>query len=595
MTYEQLAIFGILATTLVLFIFGKWRYDIVACLSLLAVALTGAINSNEIFAGFGHPAVITVAAILVITRGLQNSGILDPLTRLIAKSENNPILQLTILMVCVMTISSFINDIGALALVMPVAIQIARNSNRSPSYLLIPLAFGSLLGGLNTMIGTPPNIIISTYRSTYSSTPFSMFDFTPVGIGVSLVGLAYILLIGWRLIPQRKHRSSTDELFQMKEYTSEVRVREGSKIVGKPLSDLEALAKSDLSIIALVRGEKKLLAPLGFETIWANDVLIIEASPESLLNFVQRSQLDLVSKTTEVDIEALLKTEDASLYEAIITPISILIGKSARSLHLRWRYGVNLLAVARHGKRLNERLGMIRLEVGDLLLLQVPYESMNETLSTLGCLPIARKELISNKSSRIILALGIFFTAIALTALEVIPPQVAFTGAAVAMVMCNLITMKQVYGSIEWPVVILIAAMIPVGNAMETTGGAALLSSGIIHMTEEMPPSIILGTLLVIAMCLSNLMNHSAVTVLLAPVAVNIAQQLAVSGDPFLMTVAVGASCSFLTPIGHQSNALVMGPGGYTFSDYWRIGLPLSILVIIVAVPLILWVWPLHP
>jgi di/tricarboxylate transporter len=595
MTVDQALIFGILFLSLILFIFGKWRYDIVACLALICVALTGTIPTNRIFAGFGHPAVITVAAVLIISRGLQNSGLVDILTGWVEKVGTKPILQLSILMLIVMALSGFMNDVGALALTMPVAIQIARRSGKSPSYLLMPLAFGSLLGGLFTMIGTPPNIIIGTFSPDGKTQLFTMFDFTPVGLGVSVAGLIYILTIGWRFIPHRKGQASADELFHIKEYTTEVRVPEGSKAIGKPLSNLERLGNHEITIIGLVRGKRRLLAPSGFETIWANDILIVEASPDQLKTFLDKGGLELTGEIEKSKIEEVIKSDDIVIIEAIVSPRSSIIKKNARSLHLRWRYGINLLAVARHGERLEERLGRIRFDVGDILLIQGPSDTIHETLALLGCLPLAHRDLRIGRPRRIILSVGVFGIAIAMTVLGLLPVQLSFTCAAVAMVIFKMVSLKELYESVEWPVIILLGAMIPLGDAMETTGGAKLIGDSLVTLTEGMPPSITLGLLLVITMALSNVMNNAAVAVLMAPIALSVSQMLDSAPQAFLMAVAVGASSTFLTPIGHQSNALVMGPGGYNFGDYWKLGLILSIIVVIVSVPLVIHLWPLVP
>lgn len=594
MTFDQTLIFGILIIALALFIFSKWRYDIVACFVLILVALTNTIPTNRIFAGFGHPAVITVAAVLVISRGLLNSGLIDILTGYVEKVGKKPILQLGILMVIVMVLSGFMNDVGALALTMPVAIQIARRSGKSPSYLLMPLAFGSLLGGLFTMIGTPPNIIIGTFSPDGHTPLFTMFDFTPIGFCVSAAGLVYILSIGWRFIPDRKGQASVDELFHIKEYTTEVRVPEHSSAVGKPLSNLEKITNQEVTIIGVVRGKRRLLAPSGFETVWANDILIVEASPDHLKNFLDKGGLELTGEVDGHEVEEVFKSEEVVIIEAIVSPRSSIVKKNARSLHLRWRHGVNLLAVARHGERLNERLGRIRFEVGDILLIQGPKETIHETLALMGCLPLAQRNLRIGQQRRIILSLGIFGVAIALTVFGVLPVQLSFTCAALAMVLFKMFSLREVYESIEWPVIILLGAMIPLGDAMETTGGAKLIGDSLVTLTSGMPASVTLGLLLIITMALSNVMNNAAVAVLMAPIALSVSQMLQADPQAFLMSVAVGASSTFLTPIGHQSNALVMGPGGYNFGDYWKLGLILSIIVVTISVPLVLFLWPLH-
>ena len=563
----------------------------VALFALLAVYFSGTVPTDRIFLGFAHPAVITVAAVLVISRGLQNSGLVDFIARGMLRIGKRPTLQIAALTFLVIVLSGFMNNVGALALLMPVAIHMARKAQHSPSIMLMPLAFGSLLGGLLTLIGTPPNIIIGTFRGSTNIPPFSMFDYTPVGLCVALIGMVFIIL-GWKLIPVRKGQASSEEMFHIEEYTTEVRIPEDSKFVGKPLNQLEALGEGDVAIIGLIRGNRRFLAPSGFETIWANDLLIVEASPESLKSFVDIAKVELVGNDEEIG--KIIKSEEVSLFEAVVAPRSQIVGRNARSLHMRWRYGINLLAVARQGERLKERLARIRFEVGDVLLLQGPSENIQDTLSTLGCLPLARRELRLGQKRRIILSIVIFGIAIALTVFGLLPVDVAFTGAALAMVLFNLLSINDVYRSIEWPVVVLLGAMIPLGEAMYNTGGAMLIGMKIAEVKMLFPPSVILGLLLAISITLSNVMNNAAVAVLMAPIAVSVANELTASPDPFLMTVAVGSSCTFLTPIGHQSNALVMGPGGYHFGDYWRLGLPLTIVVMLVTVPVVMHFWPLY-
>ena len=590
MSLQQAIIFSILFFTLLLFIWGRWRYDVVAIVALIAVALSRTIPADRLFLGFGHPAVITVAAVLVISRGLQNSGLVDLITKWLQKLGNNQMLQLGVMTSGVAALSGFMNNVGALALIMPVAVQIARKNQRSPSYLLMPLAFSSLLGGLLTLIGTPPNIIIGTFRATTHDTTFGMFDFAPVGLGLTAVGVIYIVLFGWRLIPQRQGQGSRDELFHIREYTSEVKVPEKAKVIGKPLSYLELLGEGDVAIIGLVRAGRKLLAPSGFETVWAHDVLIVEANPDALKAFVDATKLELA--VAGEGAEEMIKSEEVTVMEAIIAPRSSIVGKNARSLHMRWRYGVNLLAVARQGQRLQERLGRIRFKAGDILLLQGPVDNMAEILSTLGCLPLAKRDLRIGQPRRIILCLGIFAAGLVATVTGAISVQVAFTASALGMLLTGMLSLREVYDSIDWPVIVLLGAMIPLGDAMDKTGGAALLAHQLLTFTGEMPLFVTMGLLLVLTMLLTNLMNNAAMAVLMAPIAVSVAGSLGASDDPFLMTVAVGCSSPFLTPIGHQSNALVMGPGGYRFGDYWKMGLILSILVVVVSIPLILWVWP---
>lgn len=589
---EQLIVFSTLFLALVLFVWGKWRYDIVALLALLAVTVTGIIPAGQAFSGFGHPAVITVAAVLVVSRGLLNAGVVDVLARQLSRVGDRPIVQIAALTTLVAVLSGFMNNVGALALLMPVAIRMARKSGHSPSLLLMPLAFGSLLGGLTTLIGTPPNIIIATFRAEIAGEPFRVFDFTPVGLGVAAAGILFIVLVGWRLVPQRQGQASREDLFQIENYLTEVRVGEESAIAGRPLRDLHRLAEVEVVIVGLIRNERRLPAPSSFEILRAGDVLIVEASSDDLKELVDSLDLDLVG--SEKTDEAALQSREVDLVEAVVMSASPMVGQTVRTLNLRWRYGINLLAVARQGSRLRAGLTRIRFQVGDVILLQGPTGTLQETLAALGCLPLAERRLRLGRPRQLLLATGIFATAIVAAAIDLLPVQVAFISAAVAMIMANLLSLAEAYESIDWPIIVLLAAMIPVGEALEVTGGAGLIASQVLVIAGWMSPLATLAIVLVATMFLSDLVNNAAAAILMAPIAVTIAQGLGASADPFLLAVAIGASCAFLTPIGHQSNTLVMGPGGYRFGDYWRMGLLLEVIVVVVALPLIGWFWPLH-
>ncbi|HEY9189794.1 MAG TPA: SLC13 family permease [Sulfurovum sp.] len=600
MTTEQLTIFAILAITLGLFVWGRWRYDIVALLSLLAVGLFGLIPPQEMFAGLGHPAVITVAAVLVVSRGLLNAGLVDTLARHLTRVGEQPWIQVATLTSIVALSSGFINNVGALALFMPVAIWMSRKGGSSPSLLLMPLAFGSLLGGMLTMIGTPPNIIIATYRQESGGTPFGMFDFLPVGAAVTLAGLLFLSLIGWRLTPKRKEEQDTSkDLFEISAYLTELRVPKECKFAGRTLHDLMAAVKddADMSVVGLVRSGKRKALPSIFEVLQEEDILLVESDSDSLKTLLDVTSLVLAAgEDQDQDQDEEKKKKKAgewNLTEAIITHKSILVGKTTSALSVRERYGLNVLAVARQGHRLRERLGKLRLEAGDVLLVQGQEESLQSTLNELGCLPLASRGLRIGKPHKVLLSGGIFTVALALIALELLSATTALVGAALAMVMTGLVAKDEVYDSVDMPVIILLAAMLPVGQALETTGASDLIAQALLEIARSASPAIVLALLMTAVMLLSNLINNAAAAVIAAPIAIKMAQGMEASADPFLMTVAIGASCAFLTPIGHQSNALVMVPGGYRFGDYWRLGLPLSVLVLVVGVPMILWFWPL--
>lgn len=595
MTTDQALVFGILSATLVLFVWGKFRYDLVALTALLLVSVTGLVPMDQVFLGFGHPAVITVAAVLVLSRGLFNAGAVDLLSRHMAKVGTVPTLQVTALSGLVVVCSSVMNNVGALALLMPVAIWMSRKSGRSPSLLLMPLAFGSLLGGLVTLIGTPPNIIIALYRVDTGMPAFRMFDFAPVGLGVALAGLVFISLFGWRLTPKREAQSSPDELFEIENYITEVIIPEGSKFVGQTIFHLTtAMEKeTEATVVSLTRGEIHKPAPSWYEILEPGDVLMVEAAPDDLKSLMDGLGLELAE--CKGDCRATLGSNDIRLMEAVITTESTLPGKTSAGLYLRRLYGVNLLAIARRGRRITQPLGQTKFMTGDILLFQGTDESLQTVVKKFKCLPLAEREIRIGQPKKVALSVGIFGTAMVLSAAGVLPVQIAFVAAAVIMVLAGVVPLGEIYEHIDWPVIVLLGAMFPLGHALETSGGAALIAEKLLLLSGLFPSAGTLAVLLAGTMLLSNVVNNAAAAVLMAPIAMTLAREMGLSPDPFLMAVAVGASCAFLTPVGHQSNALVMGPGGYQFGDYWRMGLPLSIVVVLVAVPLILIFWPMVP
>ncbi len=592
MQIEQTIVFATLAMVLVLFIWGRWRYDLVALFALLVVTISGLVPAADAFSGFGHPAVITVAAVLILSRALFNSGMVDYIVRLMSKAGENAITQLVVLVTAVTICSGFMNNIGALALFMPVAIRMARKNSVSPSLYLMPLAFGSLLGGLITQVGTPPNIIISIFRAeTAAGEPFRMFDFAPVGAGIALAGVIFIVLIGWRLLPKRKGQLSREELFEIEDYITSVYVPKKSTLTGKRIRDLENATDGDVTVVGHMRDGQKYPAPSPQRTFMEGDILIIKANAEDLQELLDATGLKL-EESGKTGEEA-LSSDEIIIMEATITRDSVMEGRTAKTLNLRSRYGVNLIGLARQGGRLRSSPDNIHFRVGDVLLLQGPAEILQEVLPTLGLLPLVERGLRVGQPPRVALAVVIFAAALTLAATGVLPIQIAFTAAALIMVLTGFLSLREIYDSVDWPVIVLLGAMIPVSQALETTGGAQLIASGIIDISGNAAPYITLAVVLVGTMFLSDLVNNAAAAVLMAPIAISVAGGMGASVDPFLMSVAVGASCAFLTPIGHQSNTLVMGPGGYRFSDYWRMGLPLEIIIVLVGIPLIMLVWPL--
>jgi di/tricarboxylate transporter len=615
MTADQGLILGILLATIAMFLWGRWRHDMVALAALLACVVAGLVPPANAFAGFGHPAVITVACVLVLSRGLQTSGAVDAVARVVLPSSAGPTLTIGALTGLGALLSAFMNNVGALALLMPVAIQIARRHELPPGQVLMPLAFGSILGGMTTLIGTPPNLIVSGFRERTGAGTFAMFDFTPVGIAVAAAGIALIALVGRRLVPAREQTGF--EGFESGAYLTEARVPEGSKADGKTLREIDAaLEQADAQVIGFVRNEVRVSAPNPGRTVRAGDILAIEAEAEALAGALSTLGLKLEeashdeappgdppsrdaedarrdaadSKQADSKPQA---TDEIVLMELAILPGSVLTGRSASDILLRSRYGINLLAVSRQGKRSMARLRSLRFAPGDLLLMQGPPDALAEFATTSGCVPLAERELRIPDRRKALLAGGILAAAIAGAAFGLLPAAISFAAGVLASMVLRTVPPRSVYEAIDWPVIVLLGALIPVAGAMESTGAAGVLANFLLESIAQGNAIVGLALILVVTMTLSDLMNNAATAAVMCPIAIGAATQLGVNADAFLMAVAVGASCAFLTPIGHQNNTLILGPGGFRFGDYWRLGLPVEILVVAVSIPMLLLVWPL--
>jgi len=590
MTFQVAYVFAVLAATLGLFIWGRWRYDVVALLALLAVVVGGIVPAREAFTGFGHPAVITVAAVLVISRALQNSGIVGWVARALERAEAGPNLQVFAITALVAALSGFMNNVGALALLLPVIMQAAKRSGRAPGELMMPLAFGSLLGGLTTMIGTPPNIIVASFRAEAAGQPFAMFDFTPVGLAIAVAGVLFISFYGWRLVPVRGTGGASEAMFDIEAYTTEVIVPSKSGLSGTTIAALlEPAGEGEVHALSLIRRGRKIGHPKPTDVVRINDHLLLEGNAEGIENLVHNSALELVGNR-ELDPGEL--GDGSTLVEAVVAPGSRLIRRSMAQTQLEKRHGLHLLALARQGRPVREHLRKVRIRAGDVLLLEGDPDAMPEALARLGCLPLIQRDIVLHREPSLI-PLAVFGAAIVLGVSGLLSLPIAFTAAVVALILSGQVRARDLYQGVDWPILVLLGAMVPVGLAMEHSGASLVLADGIAGLAAMMPAWGVVAVVLIAAMVLSDVMNNAATAILMSQLSIEVAAKMGVNADPLLMAVAVGASCAFLTPIGHQSNVLVMGPGGYRFGDYWRLGLPLEIVIIAVAVPMILWIWPL--
>lgn len=585
MTQAQVLSFSILGAMMLLFIWGKLRYDLVAMLALLASLVAGTVAPDEAFKGFSDDIVIIVGSALVVSATIARSGMIETAIRWVARRVTRVRCQLTVLVGSVTVLSALVKNIGALAMLMPAAFRMAKGSGASPSVFLMPMAFGSLLGGLITLVGTSPNIIVSRVREEITGEPFRMFDYAPVGLGLSLMGMVF-LRFAYRLIPAERRAAPTlDEAVGINDYNTEATVPEKSKVEGRTISDLLGIVDGGLVVTGLVRDDKRRNTTLPETVLMAGDTLLLRGEPDALDRAVSAAGLQLTRQNEDA------KPEASGIIETVVLPPSILVGRSAEQIGLYDRHGINLIAISRSGHRMSERLGATTLAGGDVLLVQGQTASLPEVMETLGLLPLAERSIRLGSVRREILPLAILVIAMGMTAASIVPVAVAFFGAAVMMMATGAISPRDAYESVEWPILVMLGALIPVSEALQTAGGTDLIGAWLSNAATGLPAWAALAVIMIAAMAVTPFLNNAATVLVMAPIAATFAGQLGFKSDAFLMAVAVGAGCDFLTPIGHQCNTLVMGPGGYRFGDYARLGAPLSLLVLLVGVPLILFVW----
>ncbi|GAA4109997.1 SLC13 family permease [Aminobacter aganoensis] len=588
MTTDQLMSLAVIVLMMAAFIWGRFRYDLVACGALIVAVAAGIVPQAEAFSGFGDDIVIIVGSALLVSAGVARSGIMEYAIQRFAPDVSSVRAQLALLVIVVTLLSAFVKNIGALAIMIPIAFQFARRSNVSPSVFLMPMAFGSLLGGLMTLVGTSPNIVVSRVRQEMTGEAFSMFDFTPVGAALAAAGIVFLVLFYWLLPVRTRASASIHEAIDIDNYVTEARIVADSAVVGKSLADLLKLGGSRAVVTSILRSRALHITPFPDVVLREGDILLIEGAPDVLDRMVAQAKLSVTGSRASAGGQ-----HAAAAVEAIIGENSSLIGGSAQRLALYDRFNVNLLAVSRKGERIQERLGAVTLRMGDVVVLQGNPQTLPEILRELGCLPLAERPILLGSVRRGIVPLAILTAAMAATAFGLLPVPLAFFSAAVAMVLFRVIPMREVYGAIDGPILVMLAALIPVSDSLRRTGATDVISAWLAEFAAGLPPAGALTLIMVVAMAVTPFLNNAATVLVVAPIAAGFASSLGYQPEAFLMAVAIGAGCDFLTPIGHQCNTLVMGPGGYKFSDYPRLGLPLSLLVIMVAVPMLLLVWPM--
>lgn len=590
MNFEQTAIVAIVLTMMALFVWNRLRYDLVAMLALLASVLVGVVPAAEAFSGFSDDVVMIVAAALLVSGAVARSGIAEYALRPLAPYLKSVRSQVFVLVLAVTVMSTFIKNIGALAILMPVAFQVAKGSGTSPSQLLLPLAFGSLLGGLITMIGTSPNIVVARVRAEIVGEPFRMFDYAPVGGALAALGLVVIVL-ACGLLPRRRAAVSLNEAIEIENYVVEARVPASSAVVGQAPRDLEALGGEKLELASVARETRDAHPPHPDMKLHPGDTLLLKGDPEEIDRVIDRAGLSLDNQSPEAVRDD--DPDEVGVIEGVVMSDSMLVGMTPADVRLRERYGLSMIAISRSDEDLTQRLSSIRFRAGDVLVLQGIRDRIAEALKALAILPLAEREVAFGRSRRRWVPLGVLLAAMAAVALEWLPAAIAFFAASLVLLLAKSLSLREAYEQIEWPVLVLLGALIPVSEAVRSTGVSDLIAERLSVVASAMPPMGALALVMVAAMAVTPFLNNAATVLMMAPIAASLATALGLKIDAFLMAVAIGAACDFLTPFGHQCNTLVLGPGGYRFGDYWKLGLPLSIMVVAAGVPLIAWVWGL--
>ena len=599
MTLDQALAFALMAVTIGFFLWGRFAYDAVALGALLAGVLIGIVPVDKAFEGFSDDVVLIVAAALVISQAVARSGAVETILRPVTPRLRTASVQVPVLVGATMLLSVFTKNVGALAIMMPVALQIARRTGTPPAAMLMPMAAAAMVGGVVTLVGTAPNIIMSRVRQELTGTPFHMFDYTPVGLGVCAVALLF-LSVGWRLLPGgRRAAASMEAAFNIGHYTVEARLPDEGEAIGLTVAELEALAEGEVQVSAILPSSKSAPSmanePSPDHPLSAGQALLLRGEPADLERLVARAGLILAEdEFTHDDPET--DADDQQVMEGVVTGDSPMVGRTPATLSLRNRHGLSLLAVSRRGERhIQERLSHLKLRAGDVVLLRGLAASMPDKMGELRILPLAERDMALGRGRRSWIPIAVLAAAMAIVAAGLLPIVVAFFGAVVAMFALRVMSVRDAYQAVDWPVVVLLAALISVSGASQHTGGTDLLAGWLTGALQGLPGVAALGVTMVLAMAVTPFLNNAATVLVMGPIAATLAGKLGLSPDPFLMAVALGAASDFLTPIGHQCNTLVMGPGGYRFGDYARLGLPLSILMLLVGVPLIALFWPLVP
>lgn len=591
---EMLIVAAILLLALVLFVTELVPIDLTALVVVGLLILTGVLTPAEGLSGFSHPAPVTVAAMMVLSAGLLRTGAVAKLGQKVsALGGTSEVSQLAVIFPVVALLSAFISNTAAVAMFIPLVLNIAREKNLSPSKMLLPLSYAAILGGACTYIGTSTNIIVGTIYADGARPPLQMFEFTGLGLVLLGLGAVYMLAIGQRNLPYRPTEASLTEGYRLREYLTELVIRADSPLLEKTLRETDFSRLLDIEVLEIQRGPEKLRLFLQDVRLRRGDILIVKGNLENILKIRDTEGVDILAEVKLSDRD--LKSEDITLAEAVISPDSFLIGRTLKEANFRQRYQATALAIRRHGSQIRDKLGRVRLRVGDMLLVQVRKAILGNLRQDADFMLILEESPGSDfRFSKLPVAILIFLGVIAAAAFQKLDIVLAALLGALLMVLMRCISLRHAYLAVDWRIVILIGGTLALGTAMEKTGTANAIADSLVAWFGALGPVALIAVLYLLTLGMTELMSNNATAALLTPIAISIAHQGGWDPRPFAFCVAFAASCSFLTPIGYQTNTMVYGPGGYRFTDYFKVGVWLSLISWLAATLLIPRIWPFH-
>ena len=591
MTPENILVLAILAGAVILFVSERLRVDLIAMLVLITLTLTGLVTIEEAFSGFASPAVITVWAVYIVSGGLFRSGVADTLANFMLRLAGRSYLRLLfVIMLTIGIMSSFMNNIGAVAILLPAVVSVARKINVAPSKLLIPMAFTSLLGGKMTLIGTPPNILATSIMETYGGLePFGFFDFTPMGAIVLGVGILYFLLIGNRLLPNRTPGGQLSEAYHVRNYLSEVRIGKKSSLIGKNLEESQLGESYKLNVLQIERSGARLLVPLQDPLLRDGDILLVQGSSQNILKAREALNLEAIPEWKFEE----LRRDSQAMIEVTLSPGSHMVGKTLKQTDFRAHYGLTVLAIQHGGKSIVSNLADLPLEFGDALLIQGPEDRIAHLRRDAEFIILETPPMETKRTKKAPLAVLILVGVLFVVSFRILHVSIAMLIGSMLMVLTGVMNMEEAYDSIEWKSVFLIAGMLPMGIAMQNSGTALFLAQKIVELVGDWGTVAVLMGIFLMTALITEVMSNAAATVLVTPIAIDAARSLNANPQTFVMAVVIAAATSFLMPIGHQANVLVFGPGGYKFGDYTKVGIWLNIIIFFVVLIFLPLIWPL--